>query len=251
VDDNLECPFHAWRFNTEGHCVHIPYCEDIPKRAQIKTWPVCEVNGLIYVFHDRDNGEPDYDVPVLEGHDSDEWLPWTTHRLEIKTHPKEIVENVVDIGHFSPVHRTEVDTFENEFIDHMAIQRTAGTAYPVGGGVDKFKLTATYYGPAFQISEMDGVLKSRLLNSHTPIDENTLHLRFGVSLKILGGDVEKTSGFALRYVDNLEKGFGEDIEIWEEKLYRETPILCKGDGPIVRLRNWYAQFYAPRRTGEV
>jgi hypothetical protein len=34
-----------------------------------------------------------------------------------------------------------------------------------------------------------------------------------------------------------------DIPIWENKLYRESPILCDGDGPIAKYRKWFSQFY--------
>ena len=42
---------------------------------------------------------------------------------------------------------------------------------------------------------------------------------------------------------NLKAGFEDDIQIWENKLFREQPVLCDGDGPINQLRRWYRQFY--------
>ena len=107
--------------------------------------------------------------------------------------------------------------------------------------MDHFQIEATYYGPAFQISHMDGVLKSVLLMAHTPIDEERLDLRFAVSLERSG---PRTEQFAEFYAENLRLGFHEDIDIWEHKVYRDRPRLCEGDGPIGRLRTWYRQFYA-------
>jgi 3-ketosteroid 9alpha-monooxygenase subunit A len=69
-------------------------------------------------------------------------------------------------------------------------------------------------------------------------------LRFGVLLKSVGGDEAKTKKFAEFYAENLRLGFHQDIQIWENKKYRDAPVLCDGDGPIMKLRNWYAQFYA-------
>ena len=91
---------------------------------------------------------------------------------------------------------------------------------------------------------MNGVIKSMYFQAHTPVDHNTLELRFGVSLQILG-DVEKMRGFAAKYVENLTLGYHEDVEIWEHKRYVDKPILCDGDGPVGRLRRWYKQFYEP------
>ena len=35
----------------------------------------------------------------------------------------------------------------------------------------------------------------------------------------------------------------KDFPIWENKVYRERPLLCDGDGPIQAFRRWAAQFY--------
>ncbi|NQY03727.1 MAG: Rieske 2Fe-2S domain-containing protein, partial [Halieaceae bacterium] len=37
VGESIRCPFHGWRFGTDGVCEEIPYCEDIPERARIRT----------------------------------------------------------------------------------------------------------------------------------------------------------------------------------------------------------------------
>ncbi len=34
-----------------------------------------------------------------------------------------------------------------------------------------------------------------------------------------------------------------DIGIGENKIYRRRPVLERGDGPILRMRRWYEQFY--------
>jgi 3-ketosteroid 9alpha-monooxygenase subunit A len=57
------------------------------------------------------------------------------------------------------------------------------------------------------------------------------------------GSADKTRLFAEKYAENLKLGFHQDIAIWENKLFREVPVLCDGDGPIMKLRKWYAQFY--------
>ncbi|MDE0882587.1 MAG: 3-ketosteroid-9-alpha-hydroxylase, partial [Myxococcota bacterium] len=93
-----------------------------------------------------------------------------------------------------------------------------------------------------------GVLHSMLINAHTMIDEQTLDLRFGVRLKT-SKNAEKTKRIAAAYIENLTQGFLEDVAIWENKTYREVPLLCADDGPIMKLRKWYAQFFAPYPMG--
>lgn len=247
VGDAIQCPFHAWKFGCDGGCVEIPYDrserpEKSRSRAQIRAWPVRERNGLIFVWHDRLGRPPSYEIPVIAEHGTPGWTAWTLNCMTIRTQPREIVENVADRGHFPTVHGTMIESFENEFVDHMAIQRSAGVAYPRGGGSDKFRLTATYYGPAYQVTEMDSLLSNRLINAHTPIDEHSLHLRFGVMLKRVGDD-HKMARYAAGYTHNLQVGFAEDVAVWEHKTWRDRPTLCDGDGAIGALRRWYKQFY--------
>jgi 3-ketosteroid 9alpha-monooxygenase subunit A len=82
-----------------------------------------------------------------------------------------------------------------------------------------------------------------IVNAHTPIDEERVMLRFGVSMKTSEG---MTPELIDHFIDNMRDGYLQDVRIWENKIYLDRPILCDGDGPIGELRRWYAQFYAPR-----
>ena len=243
--ESIVCPFHAWAFDSEGQCTSVPYASRIPPRARLSQWPVVEKNGMIYVWHDDDGKGAEWEVPDVPGYGDGAYAPWNHSILEIKTHPREIVENLVDTAHFMPVHGTDARSFRNEFKGHVGIQYNEGIAYPLGGGSDSYSLTATYYGPAYMVTVMKGVLESVLINAHTPIEPNLLHLRFAVSLKD-DGDRARSTEFAKRYVDNLRRGFLQDVAIWEHKVFRDKPLLVDGDGPIGGLRRWYKQFFSAR-----
>ncbi len=49
--------------------------------------------------------------------------------------------------------------------------------------------------------------------------------------------------FAQIYPHTAHIGFGQDVEIWKDKVDREEPILYDGGGPINKLRRWFEQFY--------
>ena len=247
VENNcVRCPFHAWKFDGAGKCVDVPYAKKIPRGAKVGSYPVSEVNGIIFMWHDPAGEAPHYEIPAVEQYGHEGWLDWAINSVVIKTHPREVVENVADAAHFPTVHNTHVEKFDNVYEEHKATQLTEGIAYPRGGGEDRFTLEATYHGPAYQVTYMKGVIQSIYFQAHTPIDENTLQLRFGVSLPVLGGDEEKSKKFADMYVQNLTTGYHEDIQIWEHKTYNHRPILAPGDGPIGKLRRWYGQFFVPR-----
>ena len=246
--NTLRCPFHAWCYDGEGRCVDIPYATKIPERARQKAWRVREVNGVVRVHHDAEGRAPEYEVPVIPEYGTEQWLPWHTSLYRIKTHPREIVDNLADRAHFPTVHDTRIEEFGFEVDGHTATQRVRGTALLRGGGTDPFASTTTYHGPGVLLMRFEGALQNVMLFVHTPVDENTLDLRLALTLKIVGSR-SKTEGFVQQYMQNLKQGFEDDIRIWEHKIYRDPPLLCEGDGPIGRLRRWYKQFYLPSAAG--
>jgi nitrite reductase/ring-hydroxylating ferredoxin subunit len=243
VGNTLACPFHGWRYCEDGGCVEIPYATKIPPHARQRTWTVRELNGVVLLHYDRHGAPPAFEIPPIAEYGSDEWLPWSTFRYHIRTHPREIVDNLADRAHFAFVHNTELDEFDFGVEGHRAWQKVRGRALLPDGGVDKFASTTTYHGPGYLLMRMDGALQNYMLLAHTPVDEQALDLRLAVTLKIVG-DRARTEGYVGHYLANLKAGFEDDIRIWEHKVYRDPPLLCDGDGPIGKLRRWYRQFYA-------
>ena len=243
--EGIVCPFLAWKFDGAGTCGEIPYAKRIPPKAGLISWPVLERYGMSFVWQDRVRGEPDWDVPVLEEWTDPDFLPWRYAKLEIKTPPLAIAENLADAGHFIPVHNTHPvpGSFSNTFDGHIGQQKIKAVAYPVHGGKDEFESTATYYGPAYQVTKMHGKGLGVIINAHTPIDDEHVMLRFAVSMKATKW---MTDELIDHFIDNMRDGYLQDVRIWENKIYLDRPMLCDGDGPIGEFRRWYAQFYTPR-----
>jgi 3-ketosteroid 9alpha-monooxygenase subunit A len=244
VDGRVRCPLHGWRFGGDGRC-HLAPHNDPPPDVALRVWPVCEQNGAVHVWFHPEGAPPRFEVPAIPEWRADGWSSWRHRTLEVRTHSREIVENVVDIAHFVPVHATEAQRFENQFDGHRAIQRSGG----VGAGDSlypgsTYRVEATYHGPGLQITEFESRgVESRLLNAHTMIDADRLHLRIAVMVKSAGSSA-RSERFLDAYVRDLQTGFEQDIAIWTHKRWRDRPVLCDGDGPIMRLRRWYAQFHA-------
>ncbi len=248
--DAIRCPFHAWRFGADGRCEEVPYATRIPPRAAVRAYAVEEHSGLVFAYFDPEGRPPAYRIPSLDAFGAEGWTDWRHARLEVRTHPREIVENVVDIAHFIPVHQTDARDFENTFDGPRAIQRSGGfgsenNAYAGSG----YRVEATYHGPGVQFTDFESRgVRAWLVNAHTMVDEANLHLRFGVMLE-LDPNAPRTERFLQAYVDDLQTGFAQDIAIWEHKRYRRRPHLVDGDGDIGALRRWYGQFYAPSSSG--
>ncbi len=77
-----------------------------------------------------------------------------------------------------------------------------------------------------------------MLNVSTPVNRENSILRWQMRVT---KNIEKEVGKAI--IDGIANGLYDDIPIWENKTYREKPVLCDGDGPINKFRIWVSQFY--------
>ncbi len=60
VDGNsIRCPFHSWRWAGTGVCDEIPYAKNIPAKAITRSWIINEVDGVVYVWFDKNDKPAD------------------------------------------------------------------------------------------------------------------------------------------------------------------------------------------------
>jgi len=247
--NGLRCPFHDWRWGSDGVCDDIPYAKNIPAKARMRSWPTIEQNGLLFIWHDAEFNAPivEQSIPRMDACYSDQWSPWSIDIMTIETNCRELVDNMADVAHFVPVHANSIDSFKNISDGHVFVQaQTGGSETLSDGGLVS---TATYYGPAYMITEMEGDIEgkhieSKLLVSHVPVSQQSFDLRFGVMVKKLPElSEDENRAMVDGYVELSRAAFFQDVDIWHNKIKIDSPILCDGDGPIHKLRQWYEQFY--------
>ena len=102
----MRCPFHGWQFGAEdGKCVKIPYCDEIPERAQLRTWHVEEKNGEVYIWFHPENTGPQWGLPDLPELGDPNWTAPRYTELLVPAHVQDICENSCDPVHFQYVHK--------------------------------------------------------------------------------------------------------------------------------------------------
>ncbi|HUK35025.1 MAG TPA: Rieske 2Fe-2S domain-containing protein, partial [Vicinamibacterales bacterium] len=60
IGNELQCPYHHWRYGQDGACKHIPIGGTIPSNARQFLFPTIEKWGLIFAFNGR---VPLFDLP--------------------------------------------------------------------------------------------------------------------------------------------------------------------------------------------
>ena len=241
--EQIVCPFHAWRFDATGTCTAIPYASRIPKQARVRPWTVVEHSGMILAWYSPTKAAPDYTVPDIPELGDPAWTALQLSEITVATTPREVVENVADKAHFLPVHGQQIDNFEMIIDGPRATQRTVGRGSNLRGEPIPVHTVATYHGPAVQITRLGWAYDMVLINTHVPIDADTLVLRFGVALKV-GAGRSIDPRILDAHVAAARDGYFQDVAIWEHKRWRNQPVLVAGDGPIGRLREWYRAFFA-------
>jgi phenylpropionate dioxygenase-like ring-hydroxylating dioxygenase large terminal subunit len=101
-EGQLQCPYHGWRFNGQGQCTRVPAMPDFqPGPAQqARSVMVREAYGLLWVcLTDTDHG-----LPVFLAETQTGLRKLNAGPYEVATSAPRIVENFLDMAHFSFVH---------------------------------------------------------------------------------------------------------------------------------------------------
>jgi phenylpropionate dioxygenase-like ring-hydroxylating dioxygenase large terminal subunit len=238
VGESIRCPFHGWRFGVGGDCVEIPYCDEIPERARVRTWHVSETNGDIMVWYHPLGTPPDWEVPVVEEIGHPDWSPPQYWEFTIPNHVQNIAENTCDPQHFQYVHRlqatppSEVTIDEDGRVLRMVADAKDATYPNTLHAImhnPGLAIVRTVYGPGAEML---------VYSTAQPTELNETHMRWTLTVRkeivdLVGDDVMR----------GIKEGIGQDMPIWRHKIYREKPVFCKGDTSLVGFRKWVRQFY--------
>ena len=239
----IRCPFHSWHWGPDGQCLDVPYAKRVPAKAQIRSWEIREKNGLVMVWHHAKGEPPAYELPDLEEYGSEGWTPYEVRKWKVKSRWLDMNENAVDQIHFRYVHGTHTSPESEVEMDGHILACRSRMKMGSGRGEYTGGIDTTDHGPGFQIVRVTGAVDTLMVNTSTPIDEETTDVSFAYSVsKKQGADSARGVGEAI--IKDLEKQMAQDIVIWEHKKYYERPMLCDGDGQFGVYRRWMRQFFS-------
>ena len=98
-DDLLECVYHGWQFKPTGDCASVPYLAEHQKlpTCKIRTYPVQEKDGFIWLFPGDNSGEIRQPMGIPEW----EHLNYiaTVSTIDCNAHYSFLIENLMDMYH--------------------------------------------------------------------------------------------------------------------------------------------------------
>uniref|UniRef100_A0A0N5AQU7 cholesterol 7-desaturase n=1 Tax=Syphacia muris TaxID=451379 RepID=A0A0N5AQU7_9BILA len=268
VDKNcIQCPFHGWVFSGEtGKCTRIPYNKgSVPEQAKVAVWPVVERNNHVYVWYHCDGEEPQWEVPEVEEISNGKWTYKGRTEHEVRCHIQEIPENGADIAHLGYLHlaaanegnditKIRLDS-ENRIIKHYWDGNWEAQSKPnqhVGImhldqaityrnhkiPLTSTKLDAIQIGPGIVHMMFDfGIFGKGIVIQHVtpegPLMQRSRFVMYSTLPRILANVFMTLEAYQ----------FERDIYVWNNKCFIRKPMLVKCDGPIMKFRRWFNQFY--------
>lgn len=253
--NNIRCPFHHWEYDAEGWCKKIPYGKVMPgiarRKAILRALPIQEKYGMIWCWYHPQEVEPLFDLPVVDEFERpDDYVPvrhgdWTMH-----TCMQEIGENGVDFAHLKFLHGSPMILPGSCSVD----------GYNFGFDIGEGYITGQNYGVGVQVvrHNKDGV-SMLMFSTPLPITREETRSRMHFTFQDYEAGSKERELAEHLYQHSIGEADGEDpagfesvdMIIWDNKKYRPEPLLCDGDGPILKWREWYSQFYVDDQPEQV
>ena len=124
IEGKIECLYHGWQFGNDGECVHIPQLETsakIPKQACIKSFPVIEFQGIIWVWlGDKDTARQEFIPEVFAAEKTGIFIVDTV--TDLPYDQNFLIENFLDPAHVPISHDGTELGMKREFASPLRME---------------------------------------------------------------------------------------------------------------------------------
>ena len=215
------------------------------RKAKLRTYPVVERNSMVYAWRHPDDVEPQWESPRSPRSATRRGARCYRSSFVINTVPQEMAENGVDPAHFRYVHGTD-DVAEMESYEHRRPALHDALEAELRDAARRH--VRSHRRLQLRPGRLEGVLlrhrrRDQPRDHHARSTTSTTQVRFSFIVRKMD-DEKLTSTVADAFVAEINKQIREDTPIWEHKVFLPVPALADTDGPILKFRKWYSQFYA-------
>src|SRR5499427_4898872 len=118
ADGLLECAYHGLCYDETGRCVRVPSHPDgrIPPQARLRPFPVIEQDGLVWVWTGDPAKAEAVRPPRVPEIAEPAWETKDTGPMAVPANSLLLIENLLDITHFYPLHDGNIGDMENSLI---------------------------------------------------------------------------------------------------------------------------------------
>jgi len=284
----LECAYHGLCYDARGVCVKIPSHpgSPIPPQARVKAFPVVEQDGMVWVWAGSPERVAKFTPPRTPEVGDHAWESLDSGPMHVPANSLLLIENLLDITHFYPLHDGNIGDYANSQLDieliegeadgyrfvktrrhaenytqppyfvdwfHYEVVDREHTHCMVSPGLTRVELHVAPPGKLGTDEERGYVL----LHTHTPIDARNHVWRWIVSCKahhMSRGDPAKSA--ARRIAEMFPEVVDQDRWALEKQQHMfelpdngYTELFLKPDKALRRARQILAQMQHEERHG--
>jgi vanillate O-demethylase monooxygenase subunit len=158
---SIQCPYHGLCFDHTGKCVDIPSQPDVPisPSMHLRDYPVIEQDGIVWLWPgevEKSKSVKPPRIPELSDPKYDSAV--SDPPIRVRAEPRLLIENLLDITHFFPLHDGNIGDRANSLIP-VELSEGVVDGNPVvktSRSVKNYMLTP-YYQRWFQIGLSDRI----------------------------------------------------------------------------------------------
>jgi phenylpropionate dioxygenase-like ring-hydroxylating dioxygenase large terminal subunit len=111
VGDEVQCPYHALRFDANGQCTHSPHGDGtVPARACVRVFPLVERYGFLWIWMGEADAADPSTIPAYTRLESEPVNAVAHGYMHMPANYQLIVDNVMDLSHVDHVHGPLLNT---------------------------------------------------------------------------------------------------------------------------------------------
>jgi nitrite reductase/ring-hydroxylating ferredoxin subunit len=148
VGEAIQCPFHHWEYDPDGHCRRIPSQAEVPDFARQHSYPVVESHGLLFVFNAR---KPLFPLPFFPECRPQDLIPAKPFGVELDCPWYMVSANAHDLQHFLATHDRQLQDRPVVDFSHPYACSSSAT-FAVVGRSWRDRLTRCVAGEAVKLS---------------------------------------------------------------------------------------------------
>ena len=260
VGEELCCPDHGLNVDVWGVCRESVRGRAASTRA-LSCWSFQERMGAIFMWHHHEGKAPIWQLPKWE---EAGWGDTRPTMFTIRSHPQDVLENGVDLGHFYSIHgAADVEKGQLSTERHQLTLNTSFTTparmFASANEHVRVNLRCDAYGLGLGVIEsyVSGFeARMRSFVAPTPVGNGKIEIRcwmtmhepgaIGARLPLVGKLLPR--GLVKVVMERLMHevfvyDFGKDLRYLDGRRYLTRPALGKRDVYIGPYRKWARQFY--------
>ncbi|WP_257541848.1 aromatic ring-hydroxylating dioxygenase subunit alpha [Sphingobium sp. CFD-1] len=253
----IRCGYHGLLFDESGQCVHNPFSKAVPSAAKVRTFPIVETDGTIWVW----TGDAPADMaklPVISHH-ADPQFRYVSGLTTAKSDYRLLSDNLMDLSHTTFLHpafggRDYLPKFRcweekdgSIVSDHYVANMPNFLGEMVSDATVNHRDTIRWIAPAVHIldshttSVVDETTFMFQPSAHilTPETRTTTHYFWSAALPVDSPMPDEEMIAILRLAfDEEDKPMVEAVQsrMGDAELWDLNPILLPNDAGAVRVR---------------